>query len=278
MFCDLIRNQKWKIYNLYGSSQLLLECFAFNRSPLDDLLKGDNPSDLICRILGGFLSVFMFAELFLIDVMALFMLLTVYYGNRFSLGSYDWMLFVVVIGGPICYSIIAGADLFDQCSVGALGHDYYWCFLDISVLAGRIMWSITAAAACLCVALPAVCYYLIYRRLKEHANFMKEVSNNANTDFTAAIIKKLLVFQGIVTFTFCGIASYGICIAAFQTEPTGLVWLTVLTINSGGWVNAVAYYLQEYVFSSRDRSKVEASKNSTGNASKQASKTAISIV
>ncbi|KAJ3298636.1 hypothetical protein HDU79_008129 [Rhizoclosmatium sp. JEL0117] len=210
------------------------------------LLKGDNPPDTACRILGGVLSVFMIAELFLTDIMALFMLATVYYGNRVSLGSYDWILFVLVIGGPICYAIIAG-------SVGALGHDYYWCFLDISGSAGRVMMGITAAAACLCVAIPAICFFLIYRKLKEHANNIKGTINSGG--FTAAVIKKLLVFQGIVTFSFCGIAVTGITISAFQQEPTWIVWLTVLTINSGGWINAVAYFIQEYTHRRGSRGK-----------------------
>ncbi|ORY49797.1 hypothetical protein BCR33DRAFT_713409 [Rhizoclosmatium globosum] len=250
MFYDSIKTKKYE--TLSGRFPMYMAalnfCWSVSHS-VDHLWmileKGDSPPDSACKVLGGLLSVFMMAELFLIDIMALYMLGTVYYGNRFSLGTYDWMLFVLIIGVPICYVIVTG-------SVGALGHDYYWCLLDISIPAGRIVMGITAAAACVCVAVPAVCFFLIYRKLKEHVNNVKGAVNNQG--FTSSVMKKLLAFQGIVTVSFCGVAITGTSISAFKYEPTGLVWLTILTLNSGGWLNAVAYYMQEHVFC-RERSK-----------------------
>ncbi|KAI8823313.1 hypothetical protein BJ741DRAFT_634393 [Chytriomyces cf. hyalinus JEL632] len=93
---------------------------------------GLSPPDAVCKALSGLLSVFMFAEIFLIDAMALFMLATVYFKQQFTLGSYDWLLFAFVIGAPIGYLIIAA-------SFDALGHDYYWCFLDVATSAGRVL-------------------------------------------------------------------------------------------------------------------------------------------
>ncbi|KAJ3239190.1 hypothetical protein HDU78_002992 [Chytriomyces hyalinus] len=198
---------------------------------------GLSPPDEACKTLGGLLSIFLFAEIFLIDAMALFMLATVHFRRQFTLGRYDWLLFVFVIGAPICYLIFAAA-------FNALGHDHYWCFLDVATSSGRILWAVTSAAACACVLIPAISFFLIYRILNAHQKEMKGMVDTG--DFTVSVIKKLLMFQASVTYSFCGIAMYGIAVSAFQREPLSLVFFTVLTINSGGWINCVIYIMQEY--------------------------------
>ncbi|KAI8613275.1 hypothetical protein BC830DRAFT_488796 [Chytriomyces sp. MP71] len=92
-------------------------------------------------------------------------------------------------------------------------------------------------------------------------------------DFTASAIKKLLMFQVNVTFTFCGIVAYGICISATRSEPVALVFVVGLTINSGGWINGLIYYAQEYHgFGSAKNAKIASSKGSGRDASNFLSK------
>ncbi|KAJ3223421.1 hypothetical protein HDU81_009204 [Chytriomyces hyalinus] len=171
--------------------------------------------------------------------MALFMLATVHFKRQFTLGDYDWILVVLVIGTPIVYTIIAGA-------IGALGPGKNWCFLNISVSKGRILLAITVAAALACVSLPAICFFLIYRILNAHSKETKGLINNG--DFTGSMIKKLLMFQMSVTISFMGIVLHGIAVMAFEYSPMPVVFITVLTVNSGGWINAMVFHsrFQEY--------------------------------
>ncbi|KAJ3405768.1 hypothetical protein HDU80_000805 [Chytriomyces hyalinus] len=242
MVCDSIRIGKHK--TLSGRFPIYLGglnfCWSVSHS-IDHtwmmVLHGLNPPLDACRSLGGILSIFLFAEIFLIDAMALFMLATVHFKRQFTLGDYDWILIVLVIGTPILYTVIAGA-------IGALGPDKNWCFLNISVPEGRILLAITVAAALACVGLPAICFFLIYRILNAHSKETKGLINSG--DFTGAVIKKLLMFQMSVTVSFMGIVLHGIAVMAFEYSPMPLVFVTVLTVNSGGWINAMIYILQEY--------------------------------
>ncbi|KAJ3238221.1 hypothetical protein HDU81_008203 [Chytriomyces hyalinus] len=232
MFIDSIRRGKHK--SLSGRFPIYLGALNFIWSighSIDHtwmiVEHGLSPPDEVCKALGGLLSIFLFAEIFLIDAMALFMLATVHFRQQFTLGKYDWLLFVFVIGAPIIYLIFAA-------SFNAIGHDHYWCFLD----------AITSAAAFACVAIPAISFLLIYRILNAHQKEMKGMVDTG--DFTVSVIKKLLMFQASVTYSFFGIVMYGIAVSAFHREPLVLVFFTVLTINSGGWINCVIYVRQEY--------------------------------
>ncbi|KAI8834873.1 hypothetical protein BC829DRAFT_406906 [Chytridium lagenaria] len=228
---------------------------------------GANPPPAMCSAIGAILSLFMLAQVMLLNLIAVSMFLSVYMGWNLSYGSYDWVLGVLTFGVPIGYVIVG-------LSVNAFGADLYWCFLNVDKSSGQIFWIITLISACACIGLPALCYYMIFRKLAqskssfsaggESTNSAGQSSNgikggattvNPATNNSAVgdqiqkrnrkIVEKLLEYELALIATFSSLICYGISIVIFRQEPIGLVFWVVMSINSAGWFNWVVSHFSK---------------------------------
>ncbi|KAI8615202.1 hypothetical protein BC830DRAFT_1123846 [Chytriomyces sp. MP71] len=93
-----------------------------------------------------------------------------------DLGQFDWILFIIVIGGPIVFCC------------------------DICI------------AAFACVSHVAACFIAIFRIINQHRKEMQGKIDSG--DFTQIVIKKLLMFQTNATITFCGVVAYVISVSS----------------------------------------------------------------
>ncbi|KAJ3205929.1 hypothetical protein HDU67_008558 [Dinochytrium kinnereticum] len=223
---------------------------------------GANPPPQMCSAIGAILSLFMLAQVMLLNLIAVSMFLSVYMGWNLSYGSYDWILGVLTFGVPVGFVVIG-------LSVGAFGADLYWCFINVNVQSGQIYWIITFISACACIGLPAVCYYMIFRKLAmSKSSFSSggapssngtgdQSSNNAKGAVSGGasmgnqiekrnrkIVEKLLEYELVLIATFSSLIVYGISIVFFKQEPIGLVFWVVLSINSAGWFNWIVFIIQ----------------------------------
>ncbi|KAJ3321649.1 hypothetical protein HDU76_014054 [Blyttiomyces sp. JEL0837] len=228
--------------------------------------QGANPPDAACSALGAILALFLMAEIMLVNLLALSMFFTVYMNWGLSYGKYDYMLIILTFGVPITFAVLG-------LSLNAFGHDYYWCFLNTNHKMGQIFWIIVLAASIGCISIPAICFYLIYRKVAKHTSVMmglsgsssdKKSSNNAGKDASATssgaaashsrtasastekqlqnkIVFKLLEYQIVLVLTFTCMIVYGASITIFKKEPLGLVFWVVICINSNGFFNFLVF-------------------------------------
>ncbi|KAJ3209674.1 hypothetical protein HDU67_006004 [Dinochytrium kinnereticum] len=210
----------------------------------------------------------------LLNIMAASMFLTVYRGWALSYGKGDWILFVLTFGAPVIHTSIGWV-------VGTFGPDAYWCFLNPNVSAGRLFLAIGLAVSVLCIALPAVCYYLIYRKIAETNRDLAVINCNAwnsldegmrkqicstpgnafsdengratsaNTSDavtvkTRLIIEKLLQYELVLIITFSSLIVYSAMVTLRKPMDVWVAVLVVVCFNSCGWLNAAVFLYQDW--------------------------------
>ncbi|KAJ3148657.1 hypothetical protein HK101_002135, partial [Irineochytrium annulatum] len=209
----------------------------------------------------------------ILNIMAAYMFLTVCMSWNVDFGAYDYILHGLTFGVPVVYVIVG-------LSVGAIGPDLYWCYLNVSVTAGQIYWIITLVAALACIFLPAGLYFLIFRALAANTRRMggdgksstgnestmsanaSEVASsnnsvNAATDAKEGGGKKKAEKESPAKRAQRRV-SRKLLVVIFKQEPIWLVFMVVIMFNSAGWMNAAVFLKQDRAEKVQRRSQANA--------------------
>ncbi|KAJ3410995.1 hypothetical protein HDV05_002939 [Chytridiales sp. JEL 0842] len=222
---------------------------------------GANPPPAACSALGATLGLFMMAEIMLVNLLAISMFLTVYMNWSLSYGKGDWILVVLTFGVPVTF-VCFGLGF------NAFGHDYFYCFINVTTRAGHILLGIILAAAIACICLPAACFYLIYAKVASHTRNINSISksssngaqssNNQSATLTTTtmtkeqqrqnkIVAKLVEYQLALVLTFSCLIAYTATIVIWRKEPIPLIFWVVISFNSNGFVNFLVFIRHEYM-------------------------------
>ncbi|KAJ3410994.1 hypothetical protein HDV05_002938 [Chytridiales sp. JEL 0842] len=220
---------------------------------------GANPPPAACSALGATLGLFMMAEIMLVNLLAISMFLTVYMNWSLSYGKGDWILGVLTFGVPITF-VAFGLGF------NGFGHDYFYCFINVTTRAGHILLGIILAAAIACIFLPAACFYLIYAKVASHTKNMKDLQHHKTSSGTHQvtggsssqgaskekqrqnkIVAKLVEYQLALVLTFSCLIAYAATIVIWRKEPIPLIFWVVISFNSNGFVNFLVFIRHEYM-------------------------------
>ncbi|KAJ3410993.1 hypothetical protein HDV05_002937 [Chytridiales sp. JEL 0842] len=209
---------------------------------------GQSPPAQACAAMGGVLGLFMMAEIMLVNLLAISMFLTVYMNWSLSYGRKDWILGVLTFGVPVIFVTFGFA-------FQGFGPDFYWCFINTSKRTGHILLGIVLVAAIFCILLPAVCFYLIYRKVSKHNKVMKLLNKSVHDSFGGdkekalqnKIVSRLIEYQLALVLTFTCLIAYAASIVIFRAEPLPLIFWVVISFNSNGFLNFLVFLRHEYL-------------------------------